>query len=446
MEINFNDNRHLRYKKYWDIFRNEPSFKKPNEKYVPVALGMEIVKLYRDLGFSKGIAASVKNDNDVNIALDRLIYENDFNSLLSEAGLTVGVKGDVVLKNYLDEGKSKISFIQPEYYFPELDPRNQRKIVKETIAFPVEEDDETFLYSEIYEKRNGEYWCISKKNYFTDNDIGAEVMSEHSEVNTQLLESPLTHVPFSRNDGSLFGYSVLFGIEPLLEEYNWRCSQISIIMDKFTSPNIIASANILDDNYQFKMSDGGIMIPMEEGEVKPEYMTWDSQLQANFEYIDQIIMKAIHFLSPLNSNLYGLTKESANSSALSIKLKAFRTSQIIENSLTYWQTAIKKVLLLAQQLDVIAGNGNYNPQLPNVELSASMPEDSYTQSQEEQLKVVAGVTSIKSSIARLNPHYSKQEIDDEFLEIINEENERQRLSFMENEVNYDVVDTDTVGE
>lgn len=140
-------------------------------------------------------------------------------------------------------------------------------------------------------------------------------------------------------------------------------------------------------------------------------------------------MKLLQYLSPLSASLYGQNKESANSSALSIKLKAFRSAQIIENSLKYWSTAIKKVLYLAQQLDVMAGNGSYSPELPRLELKSALPEDSFSLAQEEQLKAVSGLTSTKSAIARLNPHYTSSEVEDEFLEIIAEENERDRLSF-----------------
>jgi len=429
--INFNDKRHRRFQKNWDIYRNKPQFKKPTGKYIPIALGMEMAKLFRDLSFKDDITASVKNNEEVNSALDRLIFENEFNSILSEASITCAVKGGVIFKNYIDGGKSKISFIQPDYYFPELDPRNQRKILRETIAFPVQEGNETYLYSETYEKRDGYYWCISKKNVYNNNEVGAEIESEYNEVNTYLTESPLTYIPFARNNGDFHGYSLYFGLEPLLQEYNWRVSQISKILDKHSDPNIIGSMSLLDSDYKFQKGENGLYIPVEDGEIEPKYLTWESQLKANFEYMDSIIMKAIHYLSPLNANLYGLTKESANSSALSIKLKAFRTSSVIDNSLKYFEHGIKKILLQAQHLDVLAGNGKYTPTLPTVELSASMPTDSYTQAQEEQLKIVAGNTSIKASIARLNPHYSAKEIEDEFLEIINEENERSRLSFME---------------
>ncbi|MBS4207454.1 phage portal protein [Bacillus sp. FJAT-50079] len=440
MSINFKDKRHRRYQRMWDLYRNKPQFKKTTGKYIAIPLPAEIAKLFRDLSFKDDISAIIKNNPEASTAIDRLIFDNEFNILLSEMAITVAVKGGAVLKNYLDEGKSRITFIQPEYYFPQLDPFNQRKIVKETIAFPVVEGKDTFLYQEIYEKRNGEYWCITKKSFYNNNEIGADV--EVSEVNTYLKESPLTYIPFSRHNGDFFGYSLFFGLEPLFEEYNHRVSQISKILDKHTNPSIVGSVSLLDENYKFVKGENSLFLPVEDGEQKPEYLTWESQLKANFEFLDEVIMKAIHYVSPLNANLYGLTKESANSSALSIKLKAFRTSTVIENSLKYFEQGIKKVLFQAQQLDVLTG-AKYTPALPSVEMTASMPNDEYNQMQTEQLKIVSGATSIKSAIARLNPHYTSQEVEEEFLEIINEENERQRLSFMNSEsVDIDEIEID----
>lgn len=411
----------------WDLYRNKPQFKRTDGKYIPIALASEIAKLFRDLSFRDNINATVKDNPETNQMIDRLIYENDFNSILSEASITVAVKGGAVFKNYLDEGKSKITFIQPDYYFPDVDPFDKRKTVKETIAFPVTENGEQFLYREIYEKRNGEYWCITKKSVFTNNELGADI-GKVTEVNTRLTESPLTYIPFSRHNGDTFGYSLYFGLEPLFEEYNWRVSQISKILDKHSNPSIIGSPSLLDFDGNFQKGESGLYIPVDDGEVKPSYLTWESQLEANRWYLEEVIMKMLHYLSPLNSNLYGLTKESANSSSLSIKLKAFRTSTVIENSLKYFEHGIKKILHQAQQLEVLAG-AKYEPVIPSIEMTASMPEDNFTKAQEEQLKVVSGLSSAKSSIARLNPHYTSKEVEDEFLEIINEENERDRLSF-----------------
>lgn len=413
----------------WDLYRNEPQFNKPNGKYIPVALPAEIAKLYRDLSFRDDISAVVKDNPEANKAIDRLIYENEFNNMLSEASITQAVKGGVVFKNYLDEGKSKITFIQPEYYFPETHPFDKRKIVKEVIAVPISENGENFLYQEIYEKReDGFYWCTTKKSYFDDDEVGTDT-GEITEVNTMLTESPLTYIPFSRHNGDTFGYSLFFGLEPLFEEYNWRVSQISKILDAHSNPSIVGSASLLDEDYKFQKGSNGIFIPVDDGEVEPKYLTWESQLEANFKFLEDIIMKALHYLSPLNSNLYGLTKESANSSALSIKLKAFRTSTTIENSLKYFEHGIKKVIYLAQIIDVNVGNAKYEPTIPSLQISPSMPEDDFTLAQKEQLLAVQGLTSVKSSIKRLNPEYTNEEVEEEFLDIINEQNEISRLSF-----------------
>lgn len=426
------------------MFDNDPQFKRTKGKYIAIPLPSEIAKLYRDLSFRDPITPIIKDNIEASKAVDRLIYENDFNTLLSEASITQAVKGGVVIKNYLNDGKSEIAFIQPEYYFPKLNPLNQREVITETIAVPVSEGDDKFLYTETYEKRDGSYWCITKKHYYNNDELGAEIKEKTKEINTYLTQSPLTYVPFSRNNGDYFGYSLYAGMESLFEEYNWRVSQISKILDAHSNPSIVGSSTLLDEDYKFVKGESGLFIPVDEGETSPSYLTWESQLKANFEYINEIIMKAIHFVTPLNSNLYGLTKESANSSALSIKLKAFRTSTTIENSLKYWERAIRRVLYIAQQLDVLAGN-KYTPALPNVEMSPSMPEDSYTNAQEEQLKIVAGATSIKSAIKRLNPHYTNEEVENEFLEIINEENTREQMSFMkDSEINFDKINVDKI--
>ncbi len=428
-EINFNSNRHKNYRKNWNIYKNNPEFNKPDDKYIPLALGKEICHLYRDLSFKDNINAHIKEDTVANDAVDRIIYSNEFDSLLPEMAVTVAAKGGALLKNYLNNGVSEISYIQPENYFPEFDPFNQRKLIRETIAFPVSNGNDNLLYREIYEKRDdGYYWCVTKMNVFNENEIGDELESD--EVNTFLTESPLTYIPFARHNGDFFGYSIFYGLEPLLEELNWRASQISNILDKFSNPNVIGSQSLLDDDRTFTLSEGGVYIPVEDGEQKPEYLVWNANLQANFDYIEQILFKVLHYISPLNPSLFGMDKAS-QASARAVKLKSFRTQCVIENSLIYWKQAVKKCLFLAQQLENISGAYNYTPHIPNVEIYVSMPRDEFEQSQEEQLKVASKVTSRKSAIARLNPHYTSAQVEEEFLNIMDETNEANVQTFMD---------------
>ncbi|WP_404403819.1 phage portal protein [Jeotgalibacillus malaysiensis] len=429
-EINFKSKRHQEYLRNWNIFMNDPDFKRTRNKYIAVPLAKEMVELYRDLSFKDNIRAEVANNEPADSAVDRMIYENEFDSMLSEMAITVAAKGGAVFKNYLNNGKSEITYVQPDYYFPQIDPYNQRKLLSETIAFPVTEGDEQFLFKETYAKRDdGYYWCTMSKSYYADDGSGAEIESE--EVNTFLTESPLTYVPFSRRNGEFFGYSMFTGMENLLEEYNWRVSQISKILDKHSNPSIIGSETLLDAQYQFsKSEDSSLFLPTDKDEVKPEYMSFESKLQANFDYIENVLMKSIYLVSPFNPSLYGLSKEASAASARSIKIKSFRTQNTIENSLLYWKRAIKKVLFIAQQLEVIGGNENYTPALPKIDIYVSMPKDKFEEAQEEQLKVSAGITAIKSSIGRMNPHYTSQQVEEEYLMILQEQAESTNSSFL----------------
>ncbi|SLL37403.1 Phage portal protein, SPP1 Gp6-like [Mycobacteroides abscessus subsp. abscessus] len=428
--IDFTSERHQRYKKNWNIYENQPDFPRPEDKYVPISLGKEMCELYRDIAFKDNIVANVRNNKEAKEAIDRIVFDNELDATVSEMAISVAAKGDGVFKNYLDDGVSKISYVEPEYYFPEFDPYDKRKIVRETIAFPVEISDGKYeLFEEIYEKINGTYWCITKKSDYLEGTTSNERII--SEIDTELTQSPLTPVFFGRTTGSFFGFSIFFTIEPILDEFNWKVSQISKILDKFSSPNLIGDPSLLDEGGKFQFSEkSGLYLPVEKDEIEPKYLTWDAQMAANFKYIDEVLLKCLQYVSPLNPSIYGMGSDLASTSARALKVKSWRTANIIENSLKYWERALKKVLLIAQQLEIISGNYNYTPGLPLVECSPSFPIDSYELAQEEQLKVASGVTSIRSSIQRLNPHYSAEQTEDEWLEIIAEKNEMNAQTFM----------------
>ncbi|UNC92720.1 phage portal protein [Candidatus Contubernalis alkalaceticus] len=397
-----------------------------SDVYLALAIPRELPLLYSDLSFRNNINATV-NNTDANTALDRLINENSLDSLLSEASIDTAIKGGVVFKNYLDNGKSKITYIQPDFYFPEFSKFDKRKIVKETIAYTFDDGKGEFLYREIYEPdANSQYWCITKINNWYNGRIGKQISSE--EINIKLTESPLTYIPYFRSGGEFWGYSIYDGLEPLFDELNHRCSQISKILDKHSDPNMYGDPSFLDEKNN--IASGGKFFPVETGEEKPGYLTWKSELESNFKFIEEVLFKILYMVSPLKPSLYGLDKVGSGTSGRVQKLKAFRTECMVERSLLYWKQSLKKILYLSQQLEIISGNQKYKPEIPNIEIYVSLPRDSYEQAQEEQLKTVSGLTSVKSAIARINPHYTSAEVENEFLEIINEENEKSLQMFL----------------
>lgn len=426
----YEDCLHLFENKLEEVFRNRLPKEEEWKIYLCLAIPREIALLYSDLSFRNNINAFVKNNEAAKQAIDRLIHENSFDVLLSESSIDCAVKGGVVLKNYLDNKKSKIDYIQPDFYFPEFSKFNKKKIIRETIAYPYIDDEtkEQLLYREIYEPReNGEYWCITKINKFRNEKILDEISSE--EKNILIKESPLTYIPYFRANGEFWGYSIYDGLHPLFDELSHRISQISKILDDHSNPNMFADPSFFDEKNKLQSGGKAYMVDSKQGEKPPGYVTFESKLEANFQFIKDIIFEILYIVSPIKPALYGIDKVASQASARAVKIKSWRTECMIDRSLLYWKSAIKKVLYLAQQLEIIAGTEKYKPEFPNVEIYVSLPKDSYEDAQAEQLKVTAGLTAIKSAIARLNPHLSSQQIEEEFLEIINEKEEMENQTF-----------------
>lgn len=437
--IDFQSDRHEMYEDMLNLFKNEQQEVFLNRipgvdevtTYIALALPREIAMLYADLAFRNHINAHARNDEGANNAIDRLIYENDLDNLLPEMALSVAVKGGAVFKNYLDNGQSKITYIEPEYYFPEFSKFDKRRIERETIAFTYEENNKTYLYREIYESRNGEYWCITKVNLFENGKILKQISSD--EQNIKLKQSPLTYVPFGRQNSEFYGYSIYTGLLPMFDELNHRVSQISKILDKHSDPNMYADQSFFDDEGQLPSGGKAYPVDFSAQEQPPGYITWDASLEANYKYIKEILFDILYITSAIKPALYGIGKESNQATARAIKLKSWRTDSMVQKSLGHWERALKKVLYLAQELEILSGSAKYTPQIPNIEIYTSLPFDDYEQSQSEQLKAQEGLTSRKSSITRLNPHYNAAEVEQEYLEILNEQAQINNMTFVKNE-------------
>lgn len=436
IHINFKSERHDQYKDYQNIFNNYEDewlmlrqFKsKINHPYLAIALPREIVTLYSDMAFSTPVNAFAENKETDN-ALDDIIENNNLDMMLSEASLTQAIKGGVVFKNYLDHGESKISFIEPDYYFPKFSPTDKRKLISETIAYPFTEDRKQYLYTETYEPRNGEYWCITSIYVFQNEKIGAEI--SRNEVNTKLTHSsPLTYIPFVRSGNSFWGESLYKGLTPLFDELNHRVTQIADVLDRHSDPNMYADPSFFEDNGEFQSGGKAYPVDHSNGEKPPGYITFDWSAEWNFKFIDEIIFKALHYVSPLAPSLYGLDTAS-QASGRSLLIKSWRTQCMVKRSHMYWRAALKKILYVAQQLEIISGKASYKPEVANVEITLNIPTDFYEMAQAEQLKVQSGLSSKKSAIARLNPHMDSKEVEEEFLEIINEQNEVNKQNFID---------------
>jgi hypothetical protein len=440
VNLDFNSKRHIEYKDYQGMYDNHEEDYALVRKignlvdhpYLALGLAREVALLYSDLAFGNPVNAyaSVKDADD---ALDRIIELNKLDQQLSEASISQAVKGGVVFKNYLDN-ESRITFVEADYYFPVFSPFDKQKLLQEHIAFPYVEDKQQYLLVETYKQDDqGHYWCITTKYKFSGNKAGTEISK--TEVKTPLTTSPLTYVPFIRSGSNFYGDSIYKGSVPLYDELNNRVTQISNVLDKHSDPSMWAFSSVFDENGNLNHKGGKVYEVMDDGEGKAigdkpiGYITWDWSSDANFKFIEEIVFKVLSMVSPLAPALYGLDKASQASGRATI-LKSWRSQCKISRSYMYWRPALKEILYKAQLLDVAAGNGTYKPEIPNVELAMNIPIDFFEMAQSEQLKVTSKISSIKSSIARLNPHYTSKEVDEEYQQIIDEQNEINVLTFM----------------
>ncbi|WP_163581120.1 phage portal protein [Gracilibacillus saliphilus] len=439
MHIDFKSERHTKYREYEDMFQNyeddwqkirklSNSFEHP---YLPIALPREVSTLYSDLAFGNPINTTVKDNDEASNAIDEIIEDNELDLQLSEASLSQSYKGGIVAKNYLDKGKSRITFIEPDYYFPVVSPTDKRKILYEVVAIPFDQSGKPYIYTEKYEDRNGVYWCVSQTFHYKNGKIGKEI-NEAEEVNTKLTQSPLTYIPFTRTNGSFWGESIYTGLTPNFDELNHRVTQISNVLDIHSDPAMWAVSGLFDEDGNIKRKGNKVYEVDEDSNGVKEpmgYITWNAQLEANFQFIEDIVFKSLSYVSPLAPALYGMDSTS-QASGRAILLKSWRSQCKITRSYQYWRPALKKILHVAQQLQVISGEKNYTPAIPKIELVLNLPIDFYETTQNEAAKVDAGLSSKKSAIARLNPSMNNKQVEEEFQEIIEEQNQANQQTFM----------------
>ncbi|MCR1833142.1 phage portal protein [Oceanobacillus caeni] len=444
MQIDFKDKLHQRYIEYTELYDNYENTwldlrklvgNKFDESYISLPLPRTIVQTYSNLAFGNHISVSIKSNLEAHEAINDWIEDNDFNMILSESSISQAIKGGIVFLNYLDNGMSRIKYIEPEYYFPEVSPIDRRKVLSEVIAIPYVENDKKYLHTETYQKGENGNYLVTTQVFSYANDKQGKALSEPEIVDTGLTISPITYIPFSRSGNSFYGDSIFAGLLSLFDVLNYRVSQINEILALHADPSIVADSTLFDDDGNLNIKGSKVFENNVDGEGKSGnqplyYLTWNGQLGSNFKLINEILLEIMKYASPfLNPALNGMDKTS-QASGRAIKLKSHNTQAMVERSYQYWRRGIKKILLTAQQLQVLSGEKTYTPTPVKVELSQMLPDDDLEMAQAEQLKVQSGLSSKKSAIARLNKSLSSQQVEEEFLEILEEQNQNNQQTFM----------------
>lgn len=428
---NYHDYKKLFEGKHSDVYKYQfQRIKRINNGYTDI-VSYDIILNYHQLitkktadllvGEPPRITVQDKNKQKI---LDEIMSKNDIINLMYIVAMDVSRYGVGLFYIYKEANKGVIDVTQPAIWFPVVSERNVRKIQYHVLCIPVvtnEERGEIELFCEIHER--GKYTI---KHFLVKNGVIVKEFNDKKVIETGLDDFAVIPVVNLMTSDNIFGISDYEAIDTLVSELEVRFSQISKILDKHAEPSMQGPSSALTYDKKtgtYSLKTGNYFI-VEGTDGKVSYLTWDAQLNANFEYIKEL-QNALYTLSEMGGTLLGDKENvSGNISGIAYKLKMETALQKVSRIRNSMDTAIRKAISACAKL-----NGyNIDENELIIEWKDGLVDDEKEQAEIMRIKngnkpVISHVTSIM-----LANDMTREEAEEEYQRILQEEMEANPLN------------------
>lgn len=369
------------------------------------------------------------NKNDNHKWLENWQHDNHFITSCYESAMTNSYKGDTIFKlrvghlNDPTETSVIVEQNQPDIFFPHLDPTNISAEPKEIeLAYLLQINGKDYLRKEIHTAgmiRN-ELWKMNGSEVTKQVPLSMLDKNLLEEEDTGINRLLVVHIPNWKDGRSYFGKDDYYDLDTLFFAINNRISKIDNILDKHSDPILAIPEGILDEEGHVKRENLGLFEMSQNGD-KPEYVVWNAQLTAAFDEIDRL-MQSLYMFSEISPDAFGQFDDATAASGRALKYRMMRTVAKVKRKQLYFDRGMKEVVYIAQLLAIKHGvkamGVSYvgSPEVPSIEWSDPIPQDSYEQAQEEELRLASGNQTLVDSIINID-HLTQEQAEEKVKEI-----------------------------
>jgi hypothetical protein len=221
----------------------------------------------------------------------------------------------------------------------------------------------------------------------------------------------IKHAPNWKTTDRFFGISDYYDLDSLFFALNNRISSIDNILDKHSDPILMVPPGVLDEKGNVRKKALGV-IEIGEGETgKPEYIVWDASLENAFKEIEKLV-EFLYLIGEISPDMLGLG-EGVSASGRALKFKLMRTIAKVARKKLYYDTAIKEVIMTAQNLakaynlEVGGKKLKGEPTMPEIIWADGLPVDETEQLDNETKAIDAGITSPEDAAMRVYGYNEK---------------------------------------
>lgn len=419
-----------RYKHYDQIYEGDHyaafSYKIPGEftkqykelRYIVANFAGLMSRVVADMLFGEEVTIDVKDKNS-QAFVSNLVHENDLINQLYESSIINSRRGGDVFKirigkrNPLDNtAKPEIIIEQvgAEKYFPVFDTKAARNVtVQDVIATTFWQNGKQYLHKETHQPGQITHE-VFEYDQASNKIISAEIPEDFGFPSLEATKVDRSLVFFIPNyrDGKFWGPSDYKDLESLFFALNNRLTKTDNILDKHSDPILAVPPGVIDEEGKVKKEAIGMFEVDNEnpGFNKPEYIVWNANLESAFKEIDKLVDMLFMF-SEIAPATMGADKEGQAESGRALKFKLLSTIRKRNRKISYYDLAIKDMLVTAMELAKAWGvkAGDASPgeiERPTIQWGDGVINDETEQVETATKRIDAGLSSRADEIAKLD--------------------------------------------
>jgi len=342
---------------------------------------------------------------------DRLIADNALVLKAYEITMSMIKNGTGIYKARFDK-KGIIEVINPRLWYPVVSPDNT-EFVAHVLAWSFKDGGDEYVRAEIHEKGT-----IENKLFAVENgklrDIPLTKFARYSSIPpmTKTGIDDFLIVPIQNLLGAdgVYGMDDYSDMNDLVKELEKRLIQASRVFTKHADPAVSGPASKIDiDPYSGEavVVGGGLYFGYNQGEPQPAYMVWDAKLGDVFTQITEI-KQALYLVSELSPAALGELKQGLAESGSALKRLMMPTLAKVNRLRLRLDPGTREILRIVSALEV-DGRGQGAAQLTKIAIKFEdgLPRDEVEVVKNEVSRKSMGLTTIESSLQRLDPEMSE---------------------------------------
>lgn len=395
------------FKETWQAIasRYGQNWKEVEQVLIKMNLFKKWTETYEDLIF--GDLPKITSISSEKV-LGALVEETDFMTMLTRAFISGHAQGTGVFKVILRNGKPLIRSVNPEIYIPVYSEDDMDVIQAHVLAskYKVHKNGGFFKnerYDEFLKVEINEIGKVITRVYEIKNDKLASLVSEEEKTYDKWDDFLVFTFDFGHPNWREYALSQYDDIISIVDELIVRASNNSKILDDHADPQLITPESALefDSNSGQHIYKRHQALTLGKDGDKPEYLTWDGNLEASEKQIDRM-MEFYYLLTTQSAQLFGkdIAGNLSGDALTKILIMPIRKAKKLALAL---ERVSEKALNCALTLIGATPDANVEFEIG----SFNTLEDVSNRAQSE---LRSGASSIERAVRDINPRYTDEEV------------------------------------